>query len=281
MGARPSSFKTGGGFLNNVDAVFADYEFTTDAPGGGKAKTKRSKSGDGDFTPGYVKISFKTDGASEVQQTSLYFGNAESFEISDDGKTLTPVEEGFGLSGNTEFARFIESLVMAGFPETNLPEDDINYEAIINWRMRLHQVVNEEATKKLGKQKNKKTGREYERRDLRVLDVYGPVETKTVGKGSSKSAVKAVTAKSGKANGASKSNNDEVEALAIDTLQTILNAAGANGLIKTKLPLAITKAITKHPLREDVRRLIMTDDFLGREEGWAYDQSEQMLIAVE
>ena len=60
-GARPSSFKAGGGFLNNVDGVIVNYEFTTEFPGSsGRASKKKS-----DFSPLYCVLSAQIDGADD------------------------------------------------------------------------------------------------------------------------------------------------------------------------------------------------------------------------
>src|SRR6266404_1481139 len=172
MGARPSSFKRGGGFLNGVDAVITGYTWTDAFNGkefvaGKDPKTKKDK-----FHSLYFVLSARADGAEEDVTTTLFAGGFEDFEVSDDGHTLTPVEDGRELGGGTAFAKLLTSLVEAGFPETNLSETEINYEPIIGTRVRFVQRVNAEDTKKLGKQVDKKTGKQYERKDLIIETVY-------------------------------------------------------------------------------------------------------------
>jgi hypothetical protein len=53
-------------------------------------------------------------------------------------------------------------LVKAGFPESSLPEDAINFEAIIGTRVRFVQVI-DEAAKKKGLKQKAKNGKEYDR----------------------------------------------------------------------------------------------------------------------
>ena len=164
--ARPSAFKqAGGGFLNGVDGVISDYEFTTELPGGGSAK-KNS-----DFTSLFFKLSAMVDGSDEPVTTNLFVGSADDFSIDDDGKTLTPVDDNGGLRANTNFSLFINDLVKAGFPESNLPEDAINFEAIIGTRVRFVQVI-DEAAKKKGLKQKAKNGKEYDRTRPSVEQVY-------------------------------------------------------------------------------------------------------------
>jgi hypothetical protein len=261
-GARPSGFKQGGGFLNDVDGVITGYEFTDVFPGG---DTRRQKKGD--FRSLHFVLSARVDGAAEDVTTTLFAGSADDFEISENGKTITPVDDA-GVRANSGLGKFIASMVEHGFPEEDLPEDEINFEPIIDQRVRFAQVVNEGATKKYGKRKAKVGKGEYDRTDLVVSAVYGEAETKRTGRSSS----------AGKPNGllpkSSKKSTDDVAGLATSTLLDIL-AANDGELAKSKLPNKVTLALMKHPLREEVRRLIYSDEFLSMEAGWTYDQTSK------
>src|SRR6266850_652894 len=118
MGARPSSFKRGGGFLNGVDGVWSDYIWTDEFNGkpfvpGRDPKTKKER-----FHTLYMLITAQVDGADEVVTTTLFAGGADDFEISADGKTLSNPEGGpVALGASTSVGRFISSLVDAGFPD--------------------------------------------------------------------------------------------------------------------------------------------------------------------
>lgn len=265
MGARPSSFKRGGGFLNNVDGVITDYEFTTEFPGG-NAKSKGSKKNP-DFTPLYFVLSARVDGTDEDAQTTLNAGNADNFEISEDGKTLTPVEEGFELSANSALGKFISSLCEAGFPETNLPEDAINYEAIIGTRVRFVQVVNKEATDKYGKRKSKDGKREFDRQDLKVSNVLGLAGTsKATTKGGKPAPV--VKGKKGAAPVA-----EDTSELAGETLRDILSDTEDGSILKAKLKMRVISKMggVKAPNCGAIVTQLLDDDFLGSVEGVDYD----------
>lgn len=271
MGARPSSFKKGGGFLNNVDGVITGYEFTTEFPGGNKQKKGKNP----DFTPLYMILSARVDGADEDVQTTLNAGNADNFEISDEGLTLVPVEEGFELSANSGVGKFITSLVEAGFPETNLPEDEINFEAIIGTRVRFVQETNVEATKKYGKRKSKDGKREYDRQDLKVSNVLAlPSASKTNGKAATGTSPAKTTGKAGRA-----ASGPDVSELTASTIMDILGETEDGSIAKSKLKFKIMQVFgAKHPnrdLRDDVLKMAFDDEFLAGLDGVIYNASDK------
>lgn len=279
MGARPSSFKKGGGFLNNVDGVIASYQFTDEFPG------QDGKANKGDFNPLFAVVSFDIDGNDEAQSTTMMAGSADDFEISDDGLTLTPVEEKNGLRASTPWATFVGSLVDSGFPDSNLPEDDepINYEAIVGTRVRLVQIKDEAGMARAAKkwktskgkfneqgQKKGKDGKYYNLTLLTVAEVYDlpgddPKPASKPAKGAKP------TGKPAKGKKA-----DPLEEEAVETLLAILSDADGS-IAKSKLPNKLaTKLGAKHPKREELRRLIYSDEFLQQEgKGWSYDPSSK------
>lgn len=267
-GARPSSFKAGGGFLNNVDGVLQDYEFTTEFPGGEGKKSKKKNS---DFTALYFVLTVAVDGVDDPAVTTLFVGSADDFEIENDGKTLTPVDETSGLRQNSDFYKFINSLVEAGFPESSLPEDEINFEAILGSRVRLVQQVDEEATARLGKKKSKDGKKEYSRTWLKVASVAAlPGKGgKATGKADSKGKSKGKAAEAD-------DEEDEVTTLATESLLALLKKAPKNTILKKKLPVQIMNQVgAKHPQREAVRKMVTSDDFLSAGDGWSYDDESQ------
>ncbi len=268
--ARPSAFKKGGGgFLNNVDGVFADYNFTTDPPFERKAK-KGS-----DWNPLFAVVTAQVDGADEPVTTTISVGSADDFEIEDDGKTLVPVDDNVQLPASFGWGILIESLVAAGFPESNLPEDRINYEAILGTRVRFSQRKNEVMAAKGKKRKDKKTGKEYDYTDLVVSQVYALPEAEEAPKGKSSSKTSKAAA-GGKTNG--KAKEVSVEEQGAEILLSILNA-NEGSLPKSKLPVKLAGAIAaKDPRREELRKLIYSDDFLSEEMGWTYDKSSKTQV---
>lgn len=288
MGARPSSFKKGGGFLNNVDGMLADYEFTDVFPFG-DGDQKRSK---GDFNPLYFVLTVNVDGNDEEQKTTLFVGSADDFEISEDGKTITPVDEKIGLRDGSDFANFIATLCAAGFPETSLPDDDepINYEAIIGTRVTLRQDKDEVAMQKAAKnykqskgkfneqgQRKGKDGKYYNQTRLVVADVLALPGA--AGKTTPAKDGKAV--KSAPAGKAKKTKGIDIETLADETLLAILSDEDGS-IVRSKLPNKIhVKLGAKHPQREDLRKLIASEDYLKGERGWTYDKKSQVVAVAE
>jgi hypothetical protein len=268
MSSRPSAFKKGGaGFLNNVDGVITGYEHTDEFNGNPYSAAKVN--GKVPFHSLYTVLSARVDGADEDVTTTLFTGGADDFEISDDGHTLTPTEDGRELGANTSWAKFITSLVEAGFPETNLPEDVINFESIIGTRVRFVQRTDVEGTKKLGKRKDKKTGKEYDRQDLVIDQVYSLPGTsvaaapKAAGKAAGKPAAKAVKA-------AATTVGEDVAAVAIATVQTIVAEAGGS-ITKSKLGMKLIGKLMKHPQRPAIQKYVDNDDNLSAIEGLEYD----------
>jgi hypothetical protein len=269
MGARPSQFKKGGGgFLKGVDGVITGYEFT-DAFNGVEFKAGKVN-GKERFHSLYCLLSARVDGADEDVTTTLFVGGADDFNIEDDGHTLTPVEEGRELGANTSFAKLISTLVEAGFPETNLPEDAINFESIIGTRVRFEQRTDVEGTKKLGKRKDKKTGKEYDRQDLVIDQVYSLPGT-AVTPAAKAPAAKPAAAKATKApKAAAAPAGTDVSALAIETATTILAEAGGS-ISKAKLGMKVISKLMKHPEREAVRKFLFDDANLAAIDGVDYD----------
>jgi hypothetical protein len=283
-GARPSSFKRGGGFLNDVDAVWTDYEFTDVFPFQSEDRP-RKKSKDPDFRPLYALLTFQVDGADEPVQTTRFVGSADDFEIEDDGKTLVPANEDVALRASAEFSLFIQTLVEAGFPEDRLSEEAINFESVLGTRLRLAQRTNDEKTKKLGPRVDKKTKKSYAWTDLVVEAVYDlPGKGKAVGRpaGPGKAGAGGSKGKGASAPGAKKTSADvDYTEEATDVLLTIL--AERSPIAKGKLRVPVLKALTGKPAdeRDGIYKALFDEDFLASEQGWTYDADAEELALAE
>src|SRR6266446_6659520 len=192
-----SRFKAaGGGFLNSVDGVIKSYEFTTTHPfakAGQKAKS--------DFVSLFQVLTIRVDGSQTDITFPLWGGDASNFEISDDGLTLTPIEDGYVLGGGTDLAHFIQSYDAVSEDGASGDDDTVvNYEPIIGQRVRFVQVpysADELASlKRRGKpttRKDKKDPKkEWPLQWLQVETVYGPapVAAKMAGKVAGKASTK-------------------------------------------------------------------------------------------
>lgn len=275
MGSRPSSFKSGGGFLNGVtstlvDLVFSDH-WSDDAP-------------DGKF---YLVPSFLVDGGDEAVTQHLFAGSSDFVAISEDGKSLIEGE----LWAKSPAALFIRTFVEGGFPETSLPEDGepVTYQAMVGSRVITEQEVDEKATKELGKRKDKKDpSKSYNRTNLvvkRVVALPGtPVQAATT-RATSKPNGKAGTptpAPVRKVATAKKTTAPavDIDALTAETLVSILGDTEGNTIDKVKLNLAVTRKLNGNASRDTVRKRIQEDDFLNAqtEAGIVvYDPSTRMI----
>jgi hypothetical protein len=285
-GARPSSFKKGGGFLDGVDLVIKDYQFTDEFNGEafkpGKIKGADGKPMEKPHTLN-VLLTVRVDGADEDTTTTLKAANNfDDWTVSEDGYTIEPADgSDQALSAGTSFAKFITSLCEADARvEGLLPEDSINYQGIIGIRARTVQRKDEERTKKYGQKVDKKTGKGYDRKDLVVETVYElpgegqpAAKSKPAAKGGAKAAPATKTAK-GKAPAAPEVS---VEDLA---KQTLIDIATENkgSIAKSKISMKVLLKLGQHPQREDVRKLLFSDDFLAQEDGWGYDKAKQLVV---
>ena len=263
MGARPSSFKRGGGgFWNNVDAVITGIEFTTDPP----------FKNDGEYV--YAILSARVDGADEDSTSSFFVGSADEWDI--DGTTLTPSSDGQGIGASTGWGKFLDSLIENNFPETLLPEDEFNWDAIIGTRVRFTKVENE-AMK--GKKRKAKNGKEYAYQDTVVGQVY-ELPGKKGAKGTSKPAP---ASKTSSKKAAEADEDESVEALASKFLLKVV-AANKGKMAKAKVSMQLLKpenGLFKHPEREAIRKLLTSDKFLNTEDGWSYNEDEEVITVKE
>lgn len=269
MGARPSSFAKGGGMFSG-DGMITGYEFTV---GETTAIKKGPRKGE-PFTPLSLTVSFRMDGADEDISKRLLIGDADAYgDVTDKGHTLlTP--DGQRISASGEAGVFIGSLCDGGFPETNFEDTDerINFEPMIGTRIRMVNEVDKEKTERQGKEKNAKTGKEYDRRTLRVqtvLDLPKPA-IKSNGKTARVQPISSTSLKK------RSEEPDGIAELAASTLLDILSEADDNSVPKAKLRMKVfAKLGTKHPQRDAVIKYLYDDANLSTIEGVSYDQRDK------
>lgn len=272
MGILSAFRSSGGGFLNNVDAVIQDVQCTTE-PDFANAKS----GGDSKVTKLWVKLVVKQDGSDVPESTHLDAGGADDFVISDDGHTLTPVGADAKLWGGTDWLKFVESAETNGveFPDYK-PGDVISFEPLIGQRVRLVQVKNDEAMLKAAKdfkankgktrtyyndqgQKKGKDGKFYDQRTLQVSQVYGRVDTPKVPTSAAKQ-----PAKGGKP-AAKPVVTSDIQSLAGEVLTTILSNAKDRKLSKSKVNYEVTRLYATPAFKErvserdDVRKYLYDD----------------------
>ncbi len=266
-GSRPSQFKKAGGFLNDVDGEIVNYEFTDEYPLAEGAVAKKVK--ESDFHALYAVLTVKVDNAEEEVTTTLFAGDADAFEIEDDGHTLEPVDATNNLSQSCDWCGLVSSAVDAGFPEESLPEDSINFESLIGKRFRFGQAV--VLDKKTGKprqrvaKKGKFAGKSFDVTRTIVTAYYGETNAKPA-----KANGKAVATKSSKAPKA-----DDYTALAIETLVAILTKAKGHVVSRPKLSMLFLNALLKVKNRDAIVKFATSDKFLELGDGWTYDSDAE------
>lgn len=261
--------KAGGGFLNGVAGVIVGYEFD--------AKEWPGKNGNDPYTTLSVRLDIVPDGAKEPVKQFLQAGFLyDNQSISDDGQTLESDDDRGIIAEDSEIARFLVSVVEAGLGEDAIQEDLRNLSGLVNQRFTFKRVTDEEGTAKFGKRKGK-DGKAYNRDFLLVGEYHGAVDApKAGGKKAAKPA-----AKGAKANGAAK--NAEADAQierAEGVLLSILADAG-KAIDRTGLSAKIVRYSTENQfsedsdehnaIREQMRKLIGSEEFLSRQNGWKFD----------
>jgi hypothetical protein len=264
MGFR-GALKQGGGFWNNVDGTVKDYSFTTVGPG---------KSGE-ESEWVYFVPAVQVDGADAASTQHLFLGGADRYEISDDGHTITAADGGnVTIGANTPTGKFLDSLIEAGFPESNLPDleagEALNLEGMIGTRIRLKQQKDEEGTKKRGKRIDPKTKKEYDRTETVVSNVYSLPGG--AAKAASKGGPKLVA------------GTNEVRDKADEAIIALCQAAAkadkknATGRIPTsKLSVGVLKQLAGDKLKDAVRKMVNDEAYLtgGTERGmFVFDETE-------
>lgn len=260
--------RKGGGYLNEVDVTWVGGTWFT---GEGVEIKKGNRKGE-TFTPLSFVPEFLVDGEDEPKTQRLLLGDAEGYgEVTDDDQVLqTP--DGQGIGAKSELGIFLASLVEAKEEVDALIPDDpscIDFRPLYGMRLRLVQEVNADKTKRQGKQKGK-DGKEYDRKDLKVATVHSLPEeapAKPAAKAAGKPAA-AASKPAGKPAAAAKKVN--IGELAESTLKGILQANDGK-ILKTKLSMAILKALNNDPSRDAVREFLFDDENLGGIDGVTYN----------
>lgn len=208
------------------------------------------KKGVGTYSTLSYNFKFKVDGADEPVERFLNAGFVyEGTTISDDGRTLENDDvDGGIIQEDTEFARFVGSLIEKGFDESQLDESGRNFEALIGQRLQLVNWTDDEATKKFGKRKSKKDGKEYNRTETRVAQVYEKEEVKAT-KGKAAKSTSKPTSKTPK--------QEEVEevdtAQADEVITELVSDAKGNVIPRTGISAQVVRYALKKRLSTDVR----------------------------
>lgn len=266
---------------SSTEGVITDYVFMDRFPFGEddeKPKGKKGKDTEGGENI-YMLLTIRPDGVDEgdeesYNKRSLYLGSGKFLAIEDDGKTIVSNDDDGTprLYEGGEVFKFIESLEAAGFPaEARFPdindEKKINFEGMINWRVRLVNEIDEEATKKLGKRKvtsGKHKGKEFNRTFTKVTKVFGEAE-EVPAKGKGKSKVSTKSKKDEEADDDADETPSVSKKAADKFLLALISEQPKETLAKKDIALAITRYAASIKMdkseRDAMRAFIVADDF--------------------
>lgn len=266
---RQAAFKTGGGFLNGVDGVIVNYEFTDEFNGKAYEAAKDAKTGKDKFHSLFAALSVRVDGATDDTVTTLFVGDADKFEISDDGHTITPVEDGYRMGGSTSFSKLITSWEKAaeqGAENESYDEGVYNYEGIIGSRCRFEQQNYSAAelarlkaagkpTERVGKPGTPSAGKKFPLQDLVVSQVYDLAQA-------AKAAPKAAKAtKAGKKETAAAPVEVDIIGLSgIALVEIVKKAGGKIDLGKIGVQVLLAPSLKGNPAKGAVREFLSDGD---------------------
>jgi hypothetical protein len=217
----------------------------------------------------------RADGAEEDTIEPIFAGHATDWEI--DGTTITPVE---GLDQPVRLfgalPRLLGSMIDNGMDDPCADWEEgqpIDLGALVGQRFRFVQVKDEDATKRLGKQKDRKDPtKSYDRKALEVSACYG--------EGEATPAPKSAHATNGKANGGAKTATmtkgkpkvDENVEFTDGVLVDLLTAAKGNKIALKDLSGLVTRKLLGNPKRTTVTKWLTNPAYLARENGWTADE---------
>lgn len=263
MGRKSSFSEGGGGKFNNIDGVILSYEFTTSHPFAKEGQRRRGKS---DFSPLYAVLTARMDGAEADDVDVMLVGDANDFEVEDDGLTLMPAKDGQKVWEKSQWAKFIRSWEAAA--DDGAEDEDtnggFNYSPIVNTRVRFMQEVQLDKTGKVKTRKGK--GRDGKERDYNdtttvVSAFYGTADAPV--KGRAATATKTTKAAGGKANG--KAVEVDLTQMADAALVGLLDKFGGSATVAKLIGASGQLYLKKNypDTADELRKIVGDPDFLN------------------
>lgn len=269
------NWKTGGGgFLNGVDGVIAGYAFES------KDWPAKKKGGEG-YTTLSAELLVLQDGAKEPVKQFLQAGFLhDDVTISDDGLTLESENDAPIILGDSDFAKFIDSLEAPASGDLKFTAFEgteyRNFEAMVGTRVTFKKVVDVEATEKFGKRvakTGKSKGKEFNRDFLAVERILALPDGKKA-----KKVAKPATGK--KTPPPVEADDDAPDAKG--ALLAMLKEAKGKTIAVAQLSSAAVKYALSNDIegddREALREAVIDTDFLATEDGWVLDKKSKSVV---
>lgn len=259
MGVRAENLKGGGGFLNNVDGTITSYKFMESFDG------KPVQYADGQFRRLFMRFEAKVDGATEAVGQTLDCGGSTELAISKDGLSVTPDDAFWKTKNGSRFLLTLQEPTAggAGFPSERLPEagEPVNLTPIVGTRVRFGQEKDEEKAKyevKQGRTGKRKAdnGREY---DFTRTIIQAVLTLPGTNGGTTAPTTKAAA-------------GGEANTIAVAIFKELISEADNGTLLKEAVADGFTRKAMKRGLsnevREAVKKLILSAEFQGSQQGW-------------
>lgn len=285
--------KSGGGFLNGDSGTIVDYRYDGTVFGEGEDA----------YTALSVELLVQPDGADEPVKQFLSAGFLyDGMTVSEDGHTIDGADDG-AVKDDSDFARFIQSLVEAGFPvaKFTVPNDFTPMNGARVTFAKEPNVARQMAAgrKKLGKQKaaaatteeimlagrrqDKNDKKKFYNHDRLIVSAFlaegAGVTPAPAKKGAAKAAPKAAAAKTAAktapaAVAAASDDASDVDTQAKAVLLALLSAAKDNTIQRAQISSLIVRKALEDGIdtetRETLRKRVYDESFLALEDGWVY-----------
>ena len=263
MGARHATLGSGGGKFNGVAGVIVDYEFTTTHPFAKPGGRRNSE-----FNPLFGVLRAQMDGSQPPDTDVMLVGSADDFEVSDEGKTITPLD-GRPVWDKSQWGRFIKSLedLKVATENDEYAEGVYNYNPIIGRRVRFAQEQQFDQNGKLKQREGK--GRDGKKRlfddtTTVVTADYGSVAASKTTQTKTATVSPATRPAAGKPNGRVQAAEADLTDTLDEALVGLLDKFGGS-CSKAKLASAPAQLYLKKTFPEnsdDVRRGVYDDEYI-------------------
>lgn len=231
VGLSPATMTEGGGLLNDVDGVIKAAEVVM-YDYNGKSPVESPA----------LHLTIEVDGEDHEQYWSV--GQARDWAPSKDGKCIEALRGQTGLNRGSNAAILLQSFVESGFPEDSIEDDVTCFVGLdAHW-------IRVPAPERPGlKRTPREDGNTYDPQVLVINNVNALPGDKKAGK--------AKTGGKAKAGG-----GGDAKAKAEEIVMELL-ADNPEGVKKSELPKAAYSALKNDPLRNEVAKIVFSDDFLN------------------
>lgn len=254
----PQDHVEGTSLLDDVDVLFTEPEFTMFDYGGKRAEPAPALK--------IVMLPLDEEGnAGEAVDQYFSVGNASDWMPSDDGREIIAIGKATALNTNSNISLFLQSMLNSGFPAEKMGSDCSFLDGI---KAHVNRVP---APERPGLKKDASSS-DRARTVLIVTAILEIPGEKAAGKKAPAKAAGKAPAKPAAAakKPAAATEGEGVDDKAVETMLSIL-ADEPSGIAKSKIPGKVFKLLKDDPDRNDVLKLLSSDEFLNSREEFALE----------